>query len=214
MAVTRRRPGGLAIELAVTALAFTGLLLGLCGFHISRAETDTKTADMEARQVTVFGIIATPGIKTADATLASIKTQLSKLLPKHSFRLLDAQSKRIVAGESITCDLRNASRVVTTLVEPLDENGKVQIRCELFRDQELQFSTVVKTPPLQLFFCQSALPDGSQLLIGVGAREAALASMRTWPICRASIPRNFIGESTKSEDSPAGATKALTWSST
>ena len=55
-----------------------------------------------ARQVTVFGIIATPGSKTADSNLASIKTQLDKLLPKHGFRLLDAQSKRIVAGEIVT----------------------------------------------------------------------------------------------------------------
>ncbi len=169
MAVTRRRSGGLAIELTVAALAFGGLVLGLCGLHVSRAEMDIKTAD-EARQVTVFGIIATPGTKTADTNLATIKTQLDKLLPKHGFRLLDAQSKRIVAGESVTCDLRNGYTVVTSLIQAVDENGKVQIRCELFQDQDRQFSTVVKTPPLQLFFCQRALQDGSQLLIGVGVR--------------------------------------------
>ena len=59
---------------------------------------------------------------------------------------------------------------MTSLVQPVDENGKVQIRCELFQDQDRQFSTLVKTPPNQLFFCQQALQDGSQLLIGVGAR--------------------------------------------
>ena len=111
MAVTRRRSGGLAIELAVAALAFGGLVLGLCGLHVSRAEMDTKTADDEARQVTVFGIIATPGSKTADTNLATIKTQLDKLLPKHGFKLLDAQSKRIVAGESVTGDLATATRL-------------------------------------------------------------------------------------------------------
>jgi hypothetical protein len=171
VALTRRRSGRLAIELTLAALAFGGLVLGLCGLHVSRAEMDTKTADEETRQVTVFGVIATPGSKTADTNLtAIIKTQLAKLLPKHGFKLLDAQSKPIVAGESVTCDLRNGYTVVTSLVQPVDENGKVQIRCELFQDQERQFSTLVKTPPNQLFFCQRALKDGSQLLIGVGAR--------------------------------------------
>jgi hypothetical protein len=131
---------------------------------------DTKTADDEARQVTVFGVIATPGSKTTDTNLANIKTQLDKLLPKHGFKLLDAQSKRIVAGESVTGDLHNGYKFVTSLVKSVDEDGKVQIRCELFRDQDRQFSRVVKTPPLQLFFCQRALQDGSQLLIGVGVR--------------------------------------------
>jgi hypothetical protein len=171
MAITRRRTGWLLIELAVAALAFGGLALGLCGLHVSRAAMDVKTAEDEARQVTVFGVIATPGSKTADSNLTTIiKTQLDKLLPKHGFKLLDVQSKPIVAGESVTCDLRNGYTVVTALVQPVDENGKVQIRCELFRDQDLQFSTVVRTPPNQLFFCQRALQGGSQLLIGVGAR--------------------------------------------
>jgi len=124
----------------------------------------------EARQVTVFGIIATPGSKTADSNLASIKAQLDKLLPQHGFRLLDVQSKRIVAGESVTCDLSNGYTVATFLVQLVDDNGKVQLRCELFQDQSHQFSTLVKTPLNQLFFCQRALQDGSQLLIGVGAR--------------------------------------------
>jgi hypothetical protein len=170
VALTRRRSGRLAIELAVVALAFGGLVLGLCGLHVSRAETDTRITDDEARQVTVFGVIATPGSKTADTNLSAfIKTQLAKLLPKHGFQLLDAQSKPIVAGESVTCDLHGYT-VVISLVQSVDENGKVQIRCELFQDQDRQFSTLVKTPPNQLFFCQRALKDGSQLLIGVGVR--------------------------------------------
>ena len=57
-----------------------------------------------------------------------------------------------------------------SLVQTVDENGKVQLRCELFHDKNRQFSTLVKTPLNQLFFCQQALQDGSQLLIGVGAR--------------------------------------------
>jgi hypothetical protein len=170
MAEARRRLGRFVIELAMAVLAFSGLVVGLCGLHVSRADVEVSAADDEARQLTVFGVIATPGGKTADTNLTTIKTQLDKLLPRHGFKLLDAQSKRIVAGESVSCDLRNGYTLVTSLVQPVDENGKVQIRCELFRNQDREFSTVVKTPPNQLFFCQRALHDGSQLLIGVGAR--------------------------------------------
>ena len=95
---------------------------------------------------------------------------MNELLPKHGFRLLDAQSKRIVAPQSVTCNLSNGYTVTVSLVKSLDENGKVELRCELFQDKARQFSTLVKTPLNQLFFCQRALPDGSQLLIGVGAR--------------------------------------------
>ena len=82
---------------------------------------------------------------------------MDKLLPKHGFKLLDAQSKRIVAGESVTCASGQGYTVVTSLVQSLDENGKVELRCELFQDKTAQFSTLVKTPLNQLFFCQRAL---------------------------------------------------------
>ena len=65
-----------------------------------------------------------------------------------------------------------------SLVQTVDENGKVQLRCELFQGEDRQFSTLVKTPLNQLFFCQQALPDGSQLLIGVGALTAGGLQMR------------------------------------
>jgi hypothetical protein len=167
---SRRRPGRLAIELAVAALAFCGLALGLFGFHVSRAEMDVKSVDELARQVTIFGVIATPGNNSSDSNLASIHSQLEKLLPNHGFRLLDVQSKRVLAGESVTCKLSGGFSVLTSLVQTVDENGKVELRCELFHDEDRQFSTLVKTPLHQLFFCQRALSDGSQLLIGVGAR--------------------------------------------
>ena len=118
----------------------------------------SRRRDDEARQVTVFGVIATPGSKTADTNLATIKTQLDKLLPKHGFKLLDAQSKRIVAGESVTCDLRNGYTLVTSLVQPVDENGKVQIRCELFRDQDREFSTVGQDSAESAFFLPAGTP--------------------------------------------------------
>ena len=159
MAVARRRLGRLMIELALAGLAFSGLVVGLCGLHVSRAEVDVEAADDEARQLTLFGVIATPGGKTADTNLATIKTQLDKLLPRHGFKLLDAQSKRIVAGESVTCDLRNGHSLVASLVKPVDENGKVQIRCELFSRPSIRdFSTVVKTPPNPALFLRAATP--------------------------------------------------------
>ena len=170
MSRSRRQAGGLGVALALTLVVVVSLALGLCGLHVSRAAIESGPDDDEARQLTVFGVVATPASKTVDAKLAIIKTQLDKLLPKHGFKLLDAQSKSIVAGESVACDFRNRYRVVASLVQPMDENGKVQIRCELFRDQDRVFSSVVKTPPNQLFFCQRALNDGSQLLIGIGAR--------------------------------------------
>ena len=78
---------------------------------------------------------------------------------------------RIVAGESINCDLGNGYTVQTSLVHPGDDNGKVKLRCELFLDQSLQFSATVKAPLNQLFFCERPfLDDGSKLLIGVGVR--------------------------------------------
>jgi len=167
----RRRTGWLAIGFTATGVVFGGLALGLCGLHVSRAGVRSNRTDGEGPQVTVFGVIATPEGKTPDSSkLANIKSQLDKLLPKHGFKLLDAQSKRVKAGDSVTCELGDGYSVVTSLVEMLDDNGKVQLRCELFRDDVRQFSTLVKTPLNQLFFCQRALQNGSQLLIGVGAR--------------------------------------------
>jgi hypothetical protein len=151
-------------------LAFSGLALGLCGLRVSRAGVRSEMTDELSRQVTIFGIIATPESKAIDTKLVRIKAQLDELMPKHGFQLLDAQSKRIVAGESVSCDLVNGYKVETGLVKPLDENGKVQVRCELFQNEVRQSSTLVKTPLNQLFFCQQELPDGAQLLIGIGAR--------------------------------------------
>jgi hypothetical protein len=171
VAESRRRPRWLAIGVTATGLVFGGLALGLCGLRVSRAEVRSSSTETEARQVTVFGVIATPSGNTPDSSkLATIKAQLDKLLPNHGFKLLDAQSKRIETSESVTCELGDGYSVVTSLVEMVDDNGKVQLRCELFKGEDCQFSTLVKTPLNQLFFCQRPLEDGSHLLIGIGAR--------------------------------------------
>ncbi len=164
-----RRAWWIGFELAVIALSVGGLAIGLGGVRISRAEVNQDATDV-ARQVTVFGIIATPKSSTIDSRLATIKSQLDKLKPKHGFKLLDAQSKRIEAGESVSCDFQNGYSSETVLVHPLDDAGKVELRCELRLNDARLFSTLVKTPVNQLFFYERELDDGSQLLIGVGAR--------------------------------------------
>jgi hypothetical protein len=168
VADSRRRAIWIGVEVTVVMLAFGGLALGLGGLRVSRAEVKVEPAD--DMQVTIFAIVGTPGSKQVDSKLSTIKTQLDKLMPQHGFKLLDVQSKRIVPGESVACDLRNGYTTQTRLVGPVDENGKVPLRCELFLNQNRDFSTLVKTPLNQLFFCERELQDGSRLLIGVGAR--------------------------------------------
>jgi hypothetical protein len=166
---SKRRACWIGLELATIAVVGSGLALGLGGLRVSRAEMNQDASDV-ARQVTVVGIITTPGSNAIDSRLTTIKSQLDKLKPKHGFKLLDAQSKRLEGGESIACDLKNGYTAETVLVRPLDDAGKVEIRCELRHEDTRLFSTLVKTPLNQLFFYERELEDGSQLLIGVGAR--------------------------------------------
>ncbi len=131
-----------------------------------------SSADVTARQVTVFAILATADPAAIDARLASVNSQLRKVLPGHGFKLLDVASKRIEAAQYVTCDLGNGYKAETILVKPLDENGKVQLRCNLSHQGAKEFSTLVKTPINQLFFYERSLKDGSRVLIGIGARDA------------------------------------------
>ena len=137
----------------------------------NQAVWDTSE-DVTARQVTVFAILATSDSAAIDPRLAGVETQLRKVMPDHGFKLLDVQSKRIGAKQAVSCDLGNGYKARTELVRPLDENGKVELRCSLALKAEPVFSTLVKTPPNQLFFYERSLKDGSRVLIGVGARVA------------------------------------------
>jgi hypothetical protein len=123
-----------------------------------------------ARQVTLFAVIAVPGSSAIDPKLAGIEPQLRRLLPGHGFELLDVRSKRLQRGESIRCDLGSGWSAVTDLEEPLDQNGKIGLRCRLLQNDIPQFDTRVATPPNQLFFCDRMIDNGKRLLIGVGAR--------------------------------------------
>ena len=146
------------------ALALAALVL------LAPSEARPQPAGPAARQVTIFGIVATPSSSKIDPKLKAIAPQLRKLLPGHGFTLLDVQSKRLVAGQAVTCKLGKGFSAATTLTEALDVNGKVQLRCEILENMTTQLATQVATPPNQLFFCDKMLPSGSRLLIGIGAR--------------------------------------------
>ncbi len=170
MRVSRRWALRAGVPVAA-ALVFSGLAFGLGGLRVSYAQIKTGSGHQQPWQVTVFAIIATPESKAIDPKLTRIQTELTRLFPHHGFKLLDAQISPLVAGESVDCDLGHGYTAETTLVRPVDEDGKVLLRCELFLDETLQFSAHVKAPLNQLFFCERPfLDDGSKLLIGIGVR--------------------------------------------
>ncbi len=131
-----------------------------------------STADEKARQVTLFAIRAIPGSKELDPRLETVQGQLCKALPGYGFRLLDVESKRIEASQSVTCNLGNGTKAEAILVRPFDENGKVLLRCSVFQKGTREFSALFKTPANQLFFYEQTLGDGTRVLIGVGSRDA------------------------------------------
>jgi hypothetical protein len=149
----------------MAALAgWIALLLTLATPGIVRAQM------YQARQVTVFGILAVPNSRAIDPKLEKIETQLRKLLPNHGFKLIEVKSKRLVAGQEVRCGLGGGWTISTVLIDALDDDGKVRLQCELLLNEVAQFETLVSTPPNQLFFCDRLRPDGSHLLIGIGAR--------------------------------------------
>jgi hypothetical protein len=166
---------GLGVVLAMVPGNGVGLGQTVDGPRAVQDQAQPKlksSADETARQVTVFAILATADPAAIDPRLASVNSQLRKVLPGHGFKLLDVKSKRIEATQSVTCELGNGYKAETILVRPLDENGKVQLRCNLSQQGTKEFSTLVKTPVNQLFFYERSLKDGSHVLIGVGARDA------------------------------------------
>ena len=149
--------------LAVTALAVA------LDPRLPQVQAQFPAAE-SARQVTLFAVIAIPGSSAIDPKLAGIEPQLRRLLPGHGFKLLDVRSKRLHEGESVQCDLGSGWTAATDLVQSLDQNGKIELRCRLLQNDVPQFATQVATPPNQLFFCDRMIDNGKRLLIGVGAR--------------------------------------------
>ncbi len=134
-------------------------------------QPEPKRKEADSRQVTLFGIIATPNDTTIDPKLIDIEPQLRKLFPHYGFRLIHARGKRLAEGETLECDLEDGYIAETRLNKAVDENGRVELRVVLTLEGEGQIATDVITPPNQLFFCDKRLSDGmTRLLIGVGAR--------------------------------------------
>lgn len=132
--------------------------------------TAASAQGMGERQVTMFGIIATPGGNQLDPRLATIAPQLQKLLPNHGFMLLESGSQSLALNQKLVVDMKNGFAAESQLSQVVDVNGKIQLRFTLYHRGIPQLSTVVVTPPNQLSLCYQELPDGSRLLIGIGAR--------------------------------------------
>jgi hypothetical protein len=155
--------------------AWTAAAMALTGLAWAQSETapSKPRAPAEAgasRQVTLFGVLATPGDAKVDPKLADVAPQLRKLHPGHGFRLLGAKNQRLEAGQSVDCDLGGGVVARTELVHVLDPKGKVQLRFALDADGKTKFVTTVTTPPNQLSFCDKELTNKSRLVIGFGAR--------------------------------------------
>jgi len=160
------------LAFATTARSL-GNLTVLCFVLTGLASTGTRLAsaqELPSRQVTLFGIVATPGSAMVDPKLKTIAPELRKYWPNYGFKLLEVQSRRLTVGQSLTCQKLGAFAAQTSLLVPVDANGKVQLRFELEEGGVLQMATIVTTPPNQPFFFDKPLPNGSRLLIGIGAR--------------------------------------------
>ncbi|WZO98566.1 hypothetical protein EP7_000146 [Isosphaeraceae bacterium EP7] len=127
------------------------------------------SAQEESKQVTLFGIRATPGSKYVDPRLSTIAPQLRQILPGHGFKLIDARTRRLGVDEAMKCKMGSEIEASAELLDPLDANGKVQLRFGLTVDGQ-EHVTIVTTPANQLFFADRPLADGSRLLLGMGAR--------------------------------------------
>ncbi len=153
------RAGWLACVLAVAA----------CLAPASPARASWQGAP--ARQVVVFGVLATPDGSAMDPKISpAVQAQLRRALPRHGFKLIKVKSERAMSGQSVACDLGEGFVTTTQLLSPLDPNGKVQMRFDLSLSGISQFQTIVVTPPDQFNYFDKSLPNGNHLLLGVGAR--------------------------------------------
>ena len=155
-----------------------GILLATLAFAALGPIAPARSQGMGAqavpsRQVTIFGIHATPdGGGQIDPKLRKIEPQLRKLFPGkgYSFKLLASESKRLGVDDLVFCRLGGGFVAGVTLRSPLDGEGNIRMQFDLELNEQIEFTTIVRTPPNQLFFCDKTLPDGSKLLIGLGGR--------------------------------------------
>lgn len=123
-----------------------------------------------APQVTLFGVLATPGEKTVDKDLAAVAAQLRKLLPDHGFKHLGSRSRPLAPGQEVEVVFGGGWSASLQMILPIDADGKVQMKYTVHHEGEPSFQRIIRTPPNQLFFGDVALPDGRRLVMGMGAR--------------------------------------------
>ena len=102
--------------------------------------------------------------------LKEVLPQLNTNFPGHSFRLLKAESKRVLAGQTVSVDLGDGFVASSQLVSPFDQNGKIPMRFDLSLFGISQFQMIVTTPPNQISYVNRMLPNGNRLIVGIGAR--------------------------------------------
>ncbi len=159
-------PAGRLPALLAAALLIAGLAL---------LPSSSPGQEALPRQVTLFGIRAIPtGANTPlviDPKLQPIEAQLRRLFPNHSFELVGVETQRVPTGRSMSCNFGSGYAASVQLTNPLDLNGKAQLRFQLNQNGAIDFATIVNTPLNQLFFLDKRLADGSKLIMGLGVRE-------------------------------------------
>ena len=144
--------------------------LGLASPSQAHAQFVPPGMQAQDRRVTLFGILATPGQGMDDPDLKDLLPQLRQVLPQHTFKLVKVVSKNVATNGTIVCDLGDGFVASSQLLNPLDMNGKVQLRFELSVGGLPQYQTIVTTPPNQVFYINRMFPNGNRLIMGIGAR--------------------------------------------
>jgi hypothetical protein len=161
--MTRKRFSNLVFQLT---LAVATLLCALVPAPSSEAWQAPT-----GRQVVMFGVHATPGSTAMDPKISPVvAAQLRKTMPGYGFKLLQVKSQPVANGQSVLLDLGDGFATSAMLINPLDPNGKVQMKFDLSYQKVSQFQSVVVTPVDQFNYFDKMLPNNSHLLIGVGAR--------------------------------------------
>jgi hypothetical protein len=152
--------------------AWSAVVVALAACLVLAARpTSAIGQDLSGRQVVLFGVLATPGSNAMDPKISPVvAAQLRRTLPGHGFKLIQIKSSRVATGQSVVLDLGDGFTTSALLANPLDPNGKVQMRFALSIHGLPQFQSIVVTPVDQFNFFDKVLSNNSHLLIGVGAR--------------------------------------------
>ncbi len=164
------------------ARAVAGVILGIgsalgigAGADPTSSETPAIASALQpieerARQVTLFGIQAVPNNGFIDPKLQSIADQLRRAKPNHGFRLIRSQTQRLEEAGTLVCELVPGSDIKAKLVDARDPKGQVCFDFQIVLNRQTLVNTRLLTPPNQLLFVEKSLPDGTLLLVGLGAR--------------------------------------------